>query len=471
MDRLGLGRCRSSGYTGAAAVDKDCSSVPRYPSDVPFHFSRSAEIEKVQPAGACRGNETRKTHLESGKTKMETIKTGKTTMTTRDNRETGSGNNCKVETTSSGGDDGHVLSSALSGGSSEVSADGPEILSEAKVSGISPSEETSDESKVDSSDGAGTSGRKPPYSYVALIAMAIRDSREKRLSLNSVYQYIMKRFPYFERNRKGWQNSIRHNLSLNECFVKVPREGVGERKGNYWALDPSVKFEDMFEKGNFRRRRRMRRPQRTPVSFLQATPIFSHSSAGVTTGFGKFLAGAKLSDYAANCQAPYGSFLSPSPHHGTWSIPQAPPPPPMGPLHEAETIRRLGVGEFPCLNGFGGTTACQRTGVAPGLTSYYPHVRSVPQGTYAAYPTGVALNEFGSGFGSVSNPLDVGETGHQTIRPGERLSGFGSNAAGPGKATFMFAQACGEGVGSRVPGGGGAGPHQQCHYPFWIERQ
>lgn len=102
--------------------------------------------------------------------------------------------------------------------------------------------------------------------------MAIKSSHLNRATLSEIYAYITAKFPYFERNKKGWQNSIRHNLSLNECFVKVPREGGGERKGNYWTLDPQ--HEDMFENGNYRRRRRMKRPYRTqsyPKAFFGDT--------------------------------------------------------------------------------------------------------------------------------------------------------------------------------------------------------
>ncbi|CAL8105031.1 unnamed protein product [Orchesella dallaii] len=102
--------------------------------------------------------------------------------------------------------------------------------------------------------------QKPPYSYVALITMAIKESPGERATLSEIYNFITKKFPYFENgNKKGWQNSIRHNLSLNDCFLKVPREGGGERKGNYWTIAPECG--DMFEHGNYKRRKRMKTRQ------------------------------------------------------------------------------------------------------------------------------------------------------------------------------------------------------------------
>ncbi|KAI3364961.1 hypothetical protein L3Q82_001127 [Scortum barcoo] len=94
---------------------------------------------------------------------------------------------------------------------------------------------------------------KPPYSYASLICMAMQASKQPKVTLSTIYNWITENFCYYRHAEPSWQNSIRHNLSLNKCFKKVPRQKDEPGKGGFWQIDPQ--YADMFVNGIFKRRR------------------------------------------------------------------------------------------------------------------------------------------------------------------------------------------------------------------------
>lgn len=84
--------------------------------------------------------------------------------------------------------------------------------------------------------------------------MAIQQAPSKMLTLSEIYQWIMDLFPYYRQNQQRWQNSIRHSLSFNDCFIKVSRSPDKPGKGSYWALHPDSG--NMFENGCYLRRQK-----------------------------------------------------------------------------------------------------------------------------------------------------------------------------------------------------------------------
>ncbi|EEP79186.1 forkhead box protein L2 [Uncinocarpus reesii 1704] len=91
-------------------------------------------------------------------------------------------------------------------------------------------------------------GTKPPFSYAILIGMAILRAPNRRLTLAQIYKWISDNFSFYQSGDSGWQNSIRHNLSLNKAFVKQERPKNDPGKGNYWTIVPGMELQFLKER-------------------------------------------------------------------------------------------------------------------------------------------------------------------------------------------------------------------------------
>ncbi|CDW97318.1 hypothetical protein [Sporisorium scitamineum] len=101
--------------------------------------------------------------------------------------------------------------------------------------------------------------RRPPYSYSSMITQAISSSAEGRMTLREIYTWISTNFtgyPMSGPDSQGWQNTVRHNLSLGKIFIKKARTAqdiydscssgnpsqsqAARGKGGWWTLHPVV---------------------------------------------------------------------------------------------------------------------------------------------------------------------------------------------------------------------------------------
>ncbi|KAK2916581.1 hypothetical protein QQF64_025123 [Cirrhinus molitorella] len=133
---------------------------------------------------------------------------------------------------------------------------------------------------------------KPPYSYAQLIVQAISSAPDRQLTLSGIYAHITKHYPYYRTADKGWQNSIRHNLSLNRYFIKVPRSQEEPGKGSFWRVDPSSESK-LVEQAFRKRRQRGVSCFRTPFG-----PLSSRSAPASPTHSGL------LSPHSSGLQTP-----------------------------------------------------------------------------------------------------------------------------------------------------------------------
>jgi len=119
---------------------------------------------------------------------------------------------------------------------------------------------------------------KPKMSYAQLIAEALLTGQDRMLTLNEIYIAINKQHPYYSLDAatgRNWQNAIRHNLTLNKAFIKVPRPAT-EGRGAYWKLEAGA------ESQIFRRMARNYNRPKT-ITFTPRHNIFYCDNSDVKT--------------------------------------------------------------------------------------------------------------------------------------------------------------------------------------------
>lgn len=250
---------------------------------------------------------------------------------------------------------------------------------------------------------------KPPYSYAQLIVQAIASAQDKQLTLSGIYSYITKNYPYYRTADKGWQNSIRHNLSLNRYFIKVPRSQEEPGKGSFWRIDPQSEAK-LIEQA-FRRRRQRGVPCfRAPFGLSSRSAPASPSHVGISG----LMTPECLSREASPGPEPYPDSSVPSPA-GQLTTSQSAPGSPGHPYtstsqstHKGRLMQQVTI----VTNGVSGDTGKEEKYLVPG-NAVEDHSLS-PAGQYSPAPVIVqtTYNYSGSFIGPDAG-AGVSKRGHE----------------------------------------------------------
>ena len=84
--------------------------------------------------------------------------------------------------------------------------------------------------------------QRPSESLKVLIAHAMAERSDRSMMVGEIYQRIKDKHAFYRSQAEAsWQSSIRHCLTINKCFVKVPKAAAdAAHKGGCWTMVPEA---------------------------------------------------------------------------------------------------------------------------------------------------------------------------------------------------------------------------------------
>ncbi|KAI5359588.1 putative Fork head domain, winged helix-like DNA-binding domain superfamily [Septoria linicola] len=125
-----------------------------------------------------------------------------------------------------------------------------------------------DEDGVDSTDPC----------YAQLLYKCLREAPHHTLSLRELYDWVSQHSQKAkDPGNRGWQNSVRHNLSMNAAFQRVTDRSNSSKKGSLWRLTDQALRDGVISTTRYRKD-----PKRKPER--RAIPALNRQASGAKGG-------------------------------------------------------------------------------------------------------------------------------------------------------------------------------------------
>ncbi|KAK4504499.1 hypothetical protein PRZ48_005415 [Zasmidium cellare] len=118
--------------------------------------------------------------------------------------------------------------------------------------------------------------------YAQLLYQCLKEAPDHTLSLRELYEWVQQHSQKAkDPKNRGWQNSVRHNLSMNAAFQRVAHSAINThlpKKGSLWRLTPEALRSGVISTTRYRKD-----PKRKPDT-RRSTPALNRQTSGAKGG-------------------------------------------------------------------------------------------------------------------------------------------------------------------------------------------